>query len=103
LVIATAVKHETFRDHAANTDGPLDLEGLEHRLEELPMRLSERERQVCARAVAGSTIDDTALDLNIKKTSVITYRQRAYQKLGISRQSDLVALVCNLKSPLRLQ
>lgn len=33
-----------------------------------------------------------------KKNSVVTYRQRAYQKLGISRQNELVALVNNLRS-----
>ena len=35
---------------------------------------------------------------------VVTYRQRAYQKLGISRQNELVALVNNMRSgtvPLR--
>ncbi len=62
-----------------------------------------REREVCSRAAAGKTIEGTARDLNIRKTSVITYRQRAYQKLGISRQNELVALVNNLKIRERLE
>ena len=48
--------------------------------------------------LADQTIEGTALDLNIRKTSVVTYRQRAYEKLGISRQTELVALVNNLRA-----
>jgi DNA-binding CsgD family transcriptional regulator len=98
LVIATALKHESLGHGGAAPQGQLDLEAIERRLDELGMGLSKREREVCARAVVGSTIEETASDLEIRKTSVITYRQRAYQKLGISRQSDLLALVCNVKS-----
>jgi DNA-binding CsgD family transcriptional regulator len=100
LVIATALKHEELGDSIAAARGQLDLDSLERRLGDLAMGLSKRETQVCARAVAGRTIEATATELNIRKTSVITYRQRAYQKLGISKQSDLLALVCNVKSAL---
>ncbi len=55
--------------------------------------LSNRESEVCARAVVGKTIESTSMDLNVQRTSVITYRQRAFQKLGISRTIDLVALL----------
>ena len=41
--------------------------------------------------------DRTAVDLAIKRTSVVTYRQRAYEKLNISRQNELLALVNNLR------
>ena len=98
LVVATALKHEAVCDGAVAMQGQLDLDAIEHRLEDLGVGLSKRERQVCARAVVGSTIEETGMDLGIQKTSVITYRQRAYQKLGISRQSDLLALVCNVRS-----
>ena len=43
--------------------------------------------------MVGKTIEGTSLDLDIRRTSVITYRQRAYQKLGISRTNELVALL----------
>lgn len=98
LVLATASKHERVGREATGVPGPLDLEAIERHLEYLPARLSRRERQVCSRAAAGKTIEGTALDLNICKTSVITYRQRAYQKLGISRQNELVALIGGLRS-----
>jgi DNA-binding CsgD family transcriptional regulator len=98
LILATASKHERIGSAATGVPRHLDLEAIERHLEYLPGGLSRREREVCSRAAAGKTIEGTALDLNIRKTSVITYRQRAYQKLGISRQNELVALVNNLRS-----
>ena len=70
---------------------------VERRLESLPARLSRREREVCARAVLGRTIVETAVELDIERTSVITYRQRAYEKLKVSRQADLLAVVYGIR------
>jgi DNA-binding CsgD family transcriptional regulator len=56
-------------------------------------RLTLRERQVCARAAVGMTVEATALDLGIAKTSVLTYRQRAYQRLNITSPYELCSLV----------
>lgn len=55
--------------------------------------LSTRERQVCARAAAGLGVADTARELGIAETSVLTYRQRAYQRLQVSSSLALRALV----------
>jgi DNA-binding CsgD family transcriptional regulator len=55
--------------------------------------LTLRERQVCARAVVGMSVEATALDLGIAKTSVLTYRQRAYHRLGVTSPIELCALV----------
>jgi DNA-binding CsgD family transcriptional regulator len=63
------------------------------RLESLPSGLAQREIEVCARALIGMSVEATALDLEIRPTSVTTYRQRAYHKLGISSQHELFALV----------
>jgi DNA-binding CsgD family transcriptional regulator len=98
LILATASKHERLSHEEPAIPRHLDLEAIERCLEYLPGGLSKREREVCSRAAAGKTIEGTALDLDIRKTSVVTYRQRAYQKLGISRQNELVALVNNLRS-----
>ena len=97
FVIASAIKHETFKQVAIGVPRHLDLEAVEELLERVPGNLSKREIQVCARVIAGMTIDRTASDLSIKRTSVVTYRQRAYEKLSISRQNELVALVNNLR------
>ena len=40
------------------------------------------------------TVEGTALDLGIAPTSVATYRKRAYQKLGITSQNEIFALLC---------
>lgn len=53
--------------------------------------LSPREVEVCALILQGLSTDVIALQIGIGKTSVITYRKRAYAKLGISTQSQLFA------------
>lgn len=57
--------------------------------------LTQRERQVCARAAFGMSIEATALDLGIAKTSVLTLRQRAYRRLGAASSRELLWLVAN--------
>jgi DNA-binding CsgD family transcriptional regulator len=97
FVVASAIKHEMFRRAAAGIHRHTDIGAIEHLLRYVPGNLSKREIQVCARVIVGMTIDQTAVDLAIKRTSVVTYRQRAYEKLDISRQNELVALVNNLR------
>ncbi len=96
LLLATAQKHEMLIDRQPGFPRHLNVEGIERLLKLHSPQLSTRECAVCARAVAGKTIEGTSLDLDIKPTSVITYRQRAYLKLGISRINELVALLSNL-------
>jgi DNA-binding CsgD family transcriptional regulator len=72
---------------------PLTLAELEDRFGSRCARLTQRERQVCARAASGMSVEATARDLGIAKTSVLTYRQRAYQRLGITSPFALCALV----------
>jgi DNA-binding CsgD family transcriptional regulator len=98
LVLGTAAKHELAMAGGNAIPEQLNLNAIERILARHSVGLSSRERQVCARVVAGMTIEGTAIDLAVKRTSVITYRQRAYQKLGVSRQTELVALVNNLRT-----
>jgi DNA-binding CsgD family transcriptional regulator len=93
LLLVTAQKHEILMDQRRSAPRHLDVKGIERLLKIRAPSLSARECEVCARAVVGKTIEGTSLDLDIRRTSVITYRQRAYQKLGISRTSELVALL----------
>jgi DNA-binding CsgD family transcriptional regulator len=97
LIIAMTAKHEALRREPA-APPPMDVRAIEALLAAHPAKLSAREREVCSRAAVGLTIEGTALDLDIKRTSVITYRQRAYQKLCISCQNELVALINNLRA-----
>lgn len=55
--------------------------------------LTMRERQVCARAAIGMSVEATALDLAIAKTSVLTYRRRAYHRLQVTSPFELCSLV----------
>jgi DNA-binding CsgD family transcriptional regulator/CheY-like chemotaxis protein len=55
-------------------------------------KLTDREREVCARILLGYTSEAIGLDLDIAPTSVATYRKRAYGKLGIASQNELFSL-----------
>jgi DNA-binding CsgD family transcriptional regulator len=74
---------------------PVNVAQLETRFAARYPRLTDRERQVCARAAIGMSVDATALDLGIGKTSVLTYRQRAYQRLCVTSPFELCALVAH--------
>lgn len=63
------------------------------RLIALDRGLTARELDVCVRSLLGLTAEGTALELDIKQSSVITYRKRAYSRLGISSQSELFRLL----------
>jgi DNA-binding CsgD family transcriptional regulator len=65
------------------------LEGL---LGSVESRLTRRERQVCALALADHTVAEIAATLGIGRSTVATLRRRAYAKLGISRLNGLFAL-----------
>lgn len=72
---------------------PLTVPQLEARFALLHPSLTPRERQVCARAAIGMSVEATAFDLGVAKTSVLTYRQRAYERLGVTSPFELCALV----------
>jgi hypothetical protein len=71
----------------------LTLPQVEDRFSRRFLTLTPRERQVCARACVGMSVEATALDLSIGKTSVLTYRQRSYRKLGVTSPIELNSLV----------
>lgn len=54
--------------------------------------LSEREASICAYAVLGYSHEATSLNLDISKSSAMTYRNRAYQKLGATGITDLFSI-----------
>ncbi len=66
---------------------------LEHKLAFRFPELSRRERQVCARTIAGQTAEECAAELGIRPTTVITYRQRAYQRLNFRAAHDFLPLL----------
>lgn len=93
ILLPSAARHAEFATGGDDQNGlRLSLVALKHRIERLQCGLSERELEVCARALYGQSIDGTGLELNIARTSVVTYRRRAYAKLRISGYNELVAL-----------
>ena len=55
--------------------------------------LSMRERQVVDAILAGDSAKQAGRDLGLSPTSVATYRQRAFAKLGVRRQVELFGLL----------
>ncbi len=64
---------------------------LEKLLEGIEGRLTPRERAVCARALAGQTVQGIASELGVRPPTVATLRRRAYAKLNISSLNELFA------------
>ncbi|WP_198033720.1 helix-turn-helix transcriptional regulator [Bradyrhizobium sp. WSM2254] len=58
--------------------------------------LTRRERHVCREIAKGKTAQEIADDLAIGVTSVITFRRRAYLKLGINKHHQLLELCKSL-------
>jgi DNA-binding CsgD family transcriptional regulator len=78
---------------ARPAEGAPLVEEVERRLAEAHAALSGREREVCARTLAGRTAQEIGAELGLGLGTVLTYRQRAYRKLGVSRSSDLLGTV----------
>lgn len=66
------------------------VETMERRLRRSFSALTERERQVCARSIAGHSAKRIGFELGVSAGSVLTYRQRAYQKFAFNRASDFL-------------
>jgi DNA-binding CsgD family transcriptional regulator len=55
--------------------------------------LTRRELEVYARTLLGMTARGIALDLDVKITSIYTFRRRAYERLNISSGYQLMRLL----------
>jgi len=58
---------------------------ISHRMPSMP----RREAEVCGRAIYGISTLGISLDLGISSETVMTYRKRAYSRLGIATQREL--------------
>ena len=94
LLLALLRRHLAQMQLAA-TPSPsarVSVEALAALLRRLPIRLSPREREVCALTLAGHSREAIGLSLGIATSSVATLRERAYRKLQIHGASELFAL-----------
>ena len=93
-VSAAVARH--FQNDAAPDSDPMD------RLKTLfdtaaPFAvLTGREKQVCLHILSGLSSEAIAAELGIGLHSALTYRKRAYDKLGISSQNELFAIALRL-------
>jgi DNA-binding CsgD family transcriptional regulator len=74
---------------------PLSIDEVERRFARRFPILTARERQVCARTMLGMTAEAIATELLIGRATVLTYRLRAYARLGIRSPYQLSTLVLN--------
>ncbi|MGH6715768.1 MAG: helix-turn-helix transcriptional regulator [Bradyrhizobium sp.] len=64
--------------------------------------LTGREQEVCRRILSGFSSEAISAELGISLHSTLTYRKRAYEKLGISSQNELFGIVLRLLAAPRL-
>jgi len=90
LTCAVAKQHELMARQAGLGPQRLpSLEALALRLSHIEHSLTSRELEVCSRILLGLSAHAIAEELAIAVSSVVTYRRRAYDKLGISCQQEL--------------
>lgn len=90
-MIAMALKHVDLRKAADDASSALtSLNVIEASLASSSPRLARREAEVCARILYGMTSLGIALDLGIGEESAMTYRKRAYSRLNIGSQRELL-------------
>jgi len=79
---ANAVKSEAWTNEA-----------LMARLRMVAPGIPTREAEVCTSIMLGMTSEAIALKLGISVNTVLTYRKRAYNRLNISCQNELMRLI----------
>ncbi len=99
LLLALLRRHLAAREPGQEPPGRLSPEAAGALLQRLPVRLSPREREVCAMTLAGHTREGIGLSLGIAASSVATLRARAYRKLRIHGTGELFALCLQQAQP----
>ena len=90
MIGALVAKHQAI-DAPSSRCGTA--EALEQRIRVVAPLMPERERQVCVGIARGLSSEAIALALRISVNTVLTYRKRAYTRLNISSQNELMRLI----------
>jgi DNA-binding CsgD family transcriptional regulator len=64
--------------------------------------LTPSEARVLLKIGEGQTVTAAALELGVSENTVKTHLARVFQKVGVNRQPDLVAIVAALRPPVAL-
>lgn len=89
ILLAAVAKHAALRASASMLFPPLG-EVIANLLQ-AEKALSAREAEVAAGLLLGKTQQDMAAESGVAMSSVITYRKRAYRKLGVEDRRDLLS------------
>jgi DNA-binding CsgD family transcriptional regulator len=87
-LIAAVARHRSF---IATGPQAARQAAIEARLADVDLGLTARERQTVTGILLGRTQQEIADDLSVAVSTVITYRRRAYQRLGVSDRRALAA------------
>lgn len=91
---AGLIGHAAAKHYMLSAERTFDFPALfQSRLEAIGRNLTPREFSVVRSTVRGMTVAQISDELQIKPTSVLTYRNRAYQRLGVRLKSELCALL----------
>lgn len=90
-IFALLAKHISLTWHGPNVSVALtSLDEIETCITCCAGPMPRREAEVCSRIVYGMSTVGIALELHIGEETVMTYRKRAYQRLGIATQRELL-------------
>jgi DNA-binding CsgD family transcriptional regulator len=90
MIVAMTAKHASLCTALAALHPSVD--HLAQQLGRIDAQLSFRERQICAAILAGESVKDIAREHDLQISTVVTYKKRAYLKLGIETRRDLERL-----------
>lgn len=89
VLAALVLQHDRTR--------PAPRRAVADRLREMKPPMPTRERQVCEGIATGMTSEAISLELSISLNTVLSYRKRAYARLGITSQTELMHLLFGLR------
>lgn len=89
LLLALIAQHRRFPIGLADGRRHPPIRELASRFYESGAGLSRREAETCAMIVAGRSSKDIARETGLSVTSAVTYRKRAYRKIGVSDRRGL--------------
>jgi len=90
LLLALLVKHDATGFEMTEERAAASFRS---RLRLISPKMPQREAEVCTAIMVGMTSEAIALKLGISVNTVLTYRKRAYGRLNISCQNELMRLI----------